>query len=47
MNNNTFSLKFNDGNEVLLFKNIHGPLYPFAMNNNTEVSTDIIDYWKD
>lgn len=46
MNILTFSLKYSDGEEILLFRYIRGPLYPFVTNYNLN-KVRIFGYWKE
>lgn len=48
MKEKTFSVIFNNNNnEILLFKNIQGSLYPFVLVSNTNTTAEIIDYFVD
>lgn len=43
---NTFLIKYKDESEIMLFKDIVGPLYPFVTDFRQNI-VELIDYWKD
>lgn len=42
----TFLIKYKDDSEILLFKDIVGPLYPFVTDFRQNI-VELIDYWKE